>query len=181
MRIFFSLLAVVGWLLSTAPLRAEIEKIATVCEKGICAHWWPKLTPPSGWVHDREHSYLYNMNAMAPEGLSFANAETVMYANAVYKPRVPESTTLGAFIEDDHATFKKKSPGLAIKIDESLRTRDGKVAATWRMEPKEGDQWERIAYFEEDDYMIFVVSSRTTAGLARGMPSFEALVSHYAK
>ena len=77
-----------------SPSHAEIEKLATICDKGICPHWWPKVAPPKGWTHDPQHSYLYNINALAPEGKSFADAETVIYANAVYKPRVPESKTL---------------------------------------------------------------------------------------
>jgi hypothetical protein len=182
MRTSLFALSIAGWLLAATPADAEIEKLATICNKGICPHWWPKLIPPSGWVHDREHSYLHNMNALAPVGQSFPDAETVMYANAVHKPRVPDSATLAAFIEGDHATFKEKSPGLMIKADETLRTKDGTPAMTWRMEPKANAQWERIAYFEEDEYyMVFVISSRTVAGLASSMPSFEAMVTSYAK
>jgi hypothetical protein len=182
MRTHLFILAIVGGLFATTPAPAEIEKLATICGKGICPHWWPKLAPPAGWSHDREHSYLYNLNAMAPQGQSFADAETVMYANAIYKPRVPDAATLTAFIEGDHTTFTEKSPGIVIKADEAQRTKDGTLAKTWRLEPKGNDQWERIAYFEEDDYyMVFVISSRTAAGLARSMPSFESLLANYAK
>jgi hypothetical protein len=182
MRTLLLILATVGGLLATTPAPAEIAKLASICGKGICPHWWPKLAPPPGWSHDREHSFLYNLNAMAPEGQSFANADTVLYANAIYKPRVPDAATLAAFIEGDHTTFGEKSPGIVIKADETLRTKDGTPAKTWRMEPKANDQWERIAYFEEDEYyMVFVISSRTAAGLARSMPSFESLVTNYAK
>jgi hypothetical protein len=182
MRTILILIVALVQLIATPLAQAEVEKFATVCDKGICPYWWPKLTPPSGWFHDRRHSYLYNINAIAPDGQSFADAETVMYANAIYKPRVPDSPTLADFVEGDHATFKEKSPGLLIKADEVLRTKDGTLAKTWRMEPKEKGQWERIAYFEEDEYyMVFVISARTEAGLSRGMPAFEALVASYTK
>jgi hypothetical protein len=58
-----------------------------------------------------------------------------MYANAIYKPRVAAAETLAALIEEDHADFVKKWPGLQVKIDGDLRTRDGVLAKTWRMEP----------------------------------------------
>ena len=178
MRSYLPLVIALAFL-PLAPGHAEIEKIATVCDKGICPHWWPKLTPPAGWTHDREHSYLYNINALAPDGKSFANSETVMYANAIYKPRVPDSATLAAFIEGDHEAFKEKSPGLEIKVDKDLSTKDGTSVKTWRMEPRTDGQWERAAYFEEDEYyMVFIISSRTADGLDRSMPYFEAAVEN---
>ena len=182
MRTLLLGLAIVGWLPASTSVHAEIEKIAIICDKGICPNWWPKIIPPQGWMHDRESSHLYNINALAPAGQSFATAETVIYANAIYKPRVPGSTTLAIFIEGDHISFAKKSPGLVIAPDAALITRDGTQAKTWRMEPKAKGQWERIAYFEEDEYyMVFAISSKTAAGLARSMQSFEEAVTNYAK
>ena len=182
MHTFLLVVALFCAVLIATPGHAEMEKTATVCDKGICPHWWPKLAPPLGWVHDREHSYLYNINALAPEGKSFADAETVMYANAVYKPRVPDSRTLAEFVDGDHHSFKEKSPGLEIETDQVLRTKDGTLAKTWRMKPKSVGQWERIAYFEEDEYyMVFVISARTARGLVVSMQSFEALVASYVR
>jgi hypothetical protein len=113
---------------------------------------------------------------------SFAGAETVMYANAIHKPRVAAAKTLAALIEGDHAGFVKKWPRLQVKMDGDLRTRDGVLAKTWRMEATATGQWERIAYIEEGEYyLVFVISSRTAAGLARSTPSFEAMVTTYAK
>lgn len=147
-----------------SPAHSEMEKIATVCKTGICTYWWPKLTPPDGWQHDRNHSHHYNFNAMAPTGKSFGDAETVMYANAVYKPRIPEAKTLSEFIINDHASFRRETPDLTLRPSGKLKTKDGKEVVTWLLEPKSSGQWERVAYFEESDYyMVFVVSSRTAA------------------
>jgi len=73
---------------------AEIQKFANPCDQGICFSWWPKLPRVAGWHQDQDQSYNYKINAQAPDGRTFANAETVIYANAIYKPRVPESKTL---------------------------------------------------------------------------------------
>jgi hypothetical protein len=159
---------------------ADVEKVATICEKAICPHWWPKVSVPAGWQHDRDYSLHFNFNALAPQGKSFADADTVMYANAVYKPRVPESKTLQEFIATDHANFRRETRDLSIVSSGNVTTADGKSALTWLLEPKTTGQWERVAYVEEGDYyMVFVISSRTQAGRNAGMPSFESLLNQY--
>ena len=159
---------------------AETERIATPCEKGVCFHWWPKLVAPTGWMHDRDQSLHYNVNALAPAGKSFVNSETVMYANAILRSRVPESKTLQDFIKADHANFLRESPGLSIVPAEDLKTAEGTTARSWNLAPKAEGNWERVAYFEEGEYyMVFVISSRSEAGLREQMASFERLVAGY--
>ena len=94
------------------PGFAEIEKLATPCERELCFYWWPRLPPLEGWRHDREQSFQLRVNALAPEGEPFARAETVMYAKAIYKPRRPEATSLAKLIEADQGDFSKNVPGV---------------------------------------------------------------------
>lgn len=159
---------------------ADTERIATPCDRGVCFHWWPKVQVPSGWVHDRDNSLYFNFNALAREGEAFTDAETVMYANAIYRPRVPVAKTLDELIAQDQERFRSEIPDIEIATDRSLKTGDGKVARTWRLSPRSKGQWERVAYFEEGEYyMVFVISSRVKSGLERNMSSFESLVTDY--
>ena len=87
------LLALVLVLLS-GSVHAEIEKFATPTDAGIQLQWWPKVQLPPGWHFDPGSSHHFGFNAIAPDGSTFSKAETVMYANAEYKPRVPETTTV---------------------------------------------------------------------------------------
>ena len=170
----------IALMLLAAPASADTERIATACEKGVCFHWWPKLVAPAGWLHDRDQSLHYNFNALAPAGKSFADSDTVMYANAIFRPRVPDSKTLQDFIKADHANFLRESPGLSIAPAGDLKTADDMTALSWSLTPKTGGNWERVAYFEEGEYyMVFVISSRSEAGLREQMPSFERLVTGY--
>ena len=180
MRLFRLVLLCVAGSFVAVSAAAEVEKIATACDDRLCFHWWPKVQPPVGWKQDREQSFRYNFNALAPSGSTFAQAETVMYANAVFKPRVPEASSLASFVEQDQAKFA--AAGFGIRPDAPLRIASGKTAASWRLEPKPNGQWERIFYFEEGEYyMVFVISSRTSAGLQANMASFEALVAGYSQ
>jgi hypothetical protein len=71
----------------TTPACAAIEKNSVVCDTGICFYWWPTLPAINGWHQDKEQSFHENANVLAPDGSTSVDAETVIYANAVYKPR----------------------------------------------------------------------------------------------
>lgn len=164
----------------SSPASAEVEKIATTCKQQICFHWWPKVPAIKDWHHDRENSLHYNFNALAPIGKTFSNAETVMYANAVYKPRVPENKTLGAFIDGDLQKFRSDNPDLNVTEESPLKTGDGKTVRQFRLIPSLQGQWKRVAYIEEGDYYVdFVISSRSEKGLSDSSAAYEMLITSY--
>lgn len=159
---------------------AGLEKIAAVCNQKICFHWWPKLPTIEGWRHDRDYSLHYNFNALAPVGISFSIAETVMYSNAIYRPRVPDDRTLEQFIDGDTKKFRDTNPGLKIEETLPLKTGDAKVVRSFVLIPTASGQWERVSYLEEGDYyVVFVVSSRSESGLNAAMFAYEKLVANY--
>ena len=103
-----------------------------------------------------------------------------MYANAIYRPRVPNEKMLSAFIESDIQKFKDDNPGLVVEESTSLKTADGKTAKVFFLKPTRQGQWERLAYVEEDEYyMVFVASSRTESGLLSVSGAYESLVTQY--
>ena len=171
-------------LLATIPAvsYAEIEKIALNCETGICFHWWPKLPAVKGWHHDRENSYLFSANAQAPDGYTFKDAETVFYAKALYKPRIPDTKSLTALIEDDKRKFQSHDPTITITESEALTTKDGKTLRVLAFAPKEKGNWELVAYGEEGEfYLVFTLSSRTKDGYTKNIPIFKQYVAQYAE
>jgi hypothetical protein len=80
---------------------AEIYKEATPTDTGFDFVWWPIVTVPHGWLHDDGASHAQHVNALIPKGTTFANAPAVIYAEAVYKPRMPDTKSLTQFIADD--------------------------------------------------------------------------------
>lgn len=162
------------------PAFSDVEKIAQLCGEQICLRWWPRVELPDGWKHERGQSLHFNFIALAPKESNFATAESVMYANAIYRPRVPNEKTLRAFIDSDIQKFKTDNPGLSVTKLPALKTADGKIVQLFFLKPKKQGQWERVAYFEEGEYyMVFVASSRTEDGLRRVATAHETLVSQY--
>jgi hypothetical protein len=169
-------------ILLSVPLIAvpEIEKVGQVCEQGVCLAWWPKLVSAPGWHHERAASFQNGVNVQVPDGLMFSNAETVIYAKAAYKARIPEAISLAAFIKNDQNEFRKDDPSIAITEVTPLKTKDGKAFASYTFFPKDKGNWEEVSYGEEGEYyLIFTISSRSHAGLLGALPVFEQYIALY--
>jgi len=165
-----------GW----GPSYGEIEKLAIPGPNGINFHWWPKLPPVKGWHHDHEYSLHYGANALAPDGKTFADAETVMYAMALYKPRDPATTSVAVLIEQDRKRFLGNTPGVKIVEVEALVTADQKAFRSFTFFPAESGNWERVTYGEEGEFfLVFTLSSRSLAGYKACLPAYEDLIRRY--
>ena len=149
------------------PASAEVEKLGRPCESGICLYWWPRLPPVEGWHCDAGASERYGANALAPDGSTFMDAETVMYAKAIYRPRVPDVKSLENLMKNDKRDFAASVPGVSITdVDPIATTAHG--------------SWERVSYGEEGDfYLIFTVSSRTESSYEKSLPAYEAMIHGY--
>ena len=178
MRVLASLILAI--LCLAPPVRAEIEKIAIPDEEQMSFYWWPKLPKVAGWHQDMDYSFLYNVNALVPDSATFADAETIMYAKAVFKLRIPEIKSLDLLIERDKKTFLDNVPGVEIREVKPLVSADGKEFRSFTFFPPEAGNWERVSYGEEGEYyLVFTVSSRSKAGFDASENVYEKLVGLY--
>lgn len=159
---------------------AEIEKTALTCKTTICFYWWPKLPEVRGWHQDREQSYEFSANVLVPNGSTFSDAETVMYAEALYKPRIPETKTVEALIAGDEKRLLNDKPGIKVAESRGMVTGDGKLLRSVTFSPRQQGDWEQVSYGEEGDfYLIFTVSSRTKAAYQRAASTYVDLIKSY--
>lgn len=159
---------------------AGIDKIAETSDTGIHLMWWPKVTPPKGWHFDEGSSHRYAFNAMAPDGRTFSDAETVMYAKASYKPNMPGVKSLDAFADSDVSDPQWAEIGVSATPMPTIRSGDGKPWKVFDFAPGKEGNWERTVYGEEGDFwLVFTLSSRTEAGFRKALPVFESLVGDY--
>jgi len=165
---------------ASATASAEIEKTAIPTDRGLILHWWPKLPAIAGWHFDRDSSNHYGFAAWAPDNFTFASAETVIYARAIYKPRDPETKSPDILIERDRQTILAKAPGTRIEPAPSLPTADGRSFRSLSFAPGGKGNWERAAYGEEGDYyLIVIVSSRSQSGYQSANATFETFIARY--
>jgi hypothetical protein len=180
MRGLLALVLGLGLAAASATASAEIEKVAVPTDKGLTLHWWPKLPDVTGWHFDRDASYHYGFAAWAPDNSTFADAETVIYARAIYKPRDPGTKSLDMLIEQDKQRFLAGSPGTPIEPAASLRTADGRSFRSLSFPQSRSGTWDRAAYGEEGDYyLMFILSSRSQSGYQKAMAAFETFIARY--
>lgn len=175
--------------LSPVVSHGEIVKFGQQTDKGLQLYWWPRLPPSKGWASDGKASRLYGCNALAPVHQTFADAEAVIYACAAYKPRSPGLKSLRAFIDDDHATFRRDDPTLRLDRLPDLVTGGGAELTLYQLTPGSGANWEVIAYGEEagekgstpDEgfFLTFVLSARSQAARDAAQPAFRRMLQAY--
>ena len=171
----------------SSSLCAGIHKEAQVCnETGeMCFFWWPILPEVPGWQQDLQSSYAYRINAQAPVGYSFGNADAVIYANAIFKEGQPESSNLNEFIENDQNGFQERDPNMEIQFLGEENSKSGFSFKLYYLPPSSQGNWEIVAYSEETDrdgnqyFLVFVISSRTESALAEHRASFYDFVQNY--
>jgi hypothetical protein len=172
-----------AWLalaVAALPAAAEMEKNAVAGTQGIQLFWWPRLPAVEGWIHDRPTSLQYGAYMLVPRGKTFAEAEAVIYAKAMYKPRAPQISSLGQLIERDRKEFEDQPGGAKARDAERLYTADAQPLACLLFEPTGGGNWERVCYLEEGDYyVLFTLSSRSRAAFESTMKTYVTLINRY--
>ena len=159
---------------------AETEKIAIPSDAGMRMVWWPKVAPPKGWHFDQGASYHFAFNAMVPDGASFSNAETVMYAKASYKPRMPDTKDLKSFVNQDLSEFSSSTPKIDVKHESPLLSGDGASLEVYSFSPVAEGSWELVAYGEDAEYYLtFAISSKSKSGLTSSMEAFKQMLGNY--
>ena len=161
---------------------AGVYKLAVPAGSGMKLYWWPILPDLPGWVHDQLASKQYDANFLVPRGQTFANAPAVIYARALYKPRIPETKSIDQLIADDERQIAKDSPDIRMSEQAALQDRDGKGFRCVSFAPSAEGDWEFVAYGEEDDfYLIFTVSGNSPGALEKALPEFKKLIARYKK
>ena len=109
---------------------AAIEKIAQPTDTGIQFHWWPHLPAVRGWHRDEDATQHYGFNALAPNGTTFADGVSVIYARALYKPRITDRSVADV-IASDWRTMVGNTPGMQRTKLADVRDADGKAFAVY--------------------------------------------------
>ncbi len=179
-RFWIPLVAAIVFLGASTSSHAEVEKFATPSASGMHLYWWPRVPAVEGWIQDRDASAANSIFALVPTGQSFQDAPTVIYAKAVFKARVPDLTSLSAFVEDDKKGTLANAPGTTAVSAKPMTDGDGRGLVSLVFRPRSDGNWEQVSYLEEGEfYLVFAVSARNEAAFNSARTSYEWLVSHY--
>lgn len=135
------------------------------------------LTPPQGWTLDTESGASNGVPAVLyPEGSSWADSRTVMYANVTAKDSGQSGESM---IEYDVKRFTSEDPEVVIS-DLPSRTAGRKKVRVKSFLGKSPENYEAVAYIDEKDHVVFLVlSARDMETFESSLPSFSELVDSY--
>jgi hypothetical protein len=146
-------------------------------------HLPPLVAPPStyeGLAPRSRSEHSLRANALVPDGHAFADAESVICARALSKPRTPETKSLEGLIEADKAEFRAHDSTIKIEESKPVATADGRKLRTFEYTPTGAGSWERVAYGEEGDfYLLFTVSARSEGAYKAAQKVYEDLIERY--
>jgi len=166
---------------------AEIHREAAVCDESgeMCFFWWPKLPAIDGWQQDKDNSYHYAANTQVPVGFNIGNADSIIYAKAVYKSRQSEATNLEEFIIHDRESFLQRDPALQIDETKPVRSGRGTEFRSFSFKPQNEGNWEQVSYGEETDsdgneyFLVFVLSARSESSYKKTLGDYKKFITNY--
>ena len=165
--------------LAPGTAQAEILKLAVQGDAGVQFYWWPVMPRVEGWYHDRENSLFYGANAQAPAGSRFADAETVIYAKAIFKSNVPQIKDIAGLVGNDKALYLSEGNVRVVEVD-PLPSASGEAFRSCRFVPQGGGNWEQVAYAEEGEFfLLFTLSSRSRSGFEAARADFRQFIRGY--
>jgi hypothetical protein len=114
-------------ILCTATARAEVQKFLNPCGgQTLCASYQLVLTPPDGWVLDKQASSENKVQIMVPKGQSFATAEPLIYVQVFYQ--TDKAQTLADFARASNARWLAANPKAKITELPAVERANGKPA-----------------------------------------------------
>jgi hypothetical protein len=136
------------------------------------------LTAPLGWIIDNTSGREEGFTAVFyPEGSSWADAETVMYATYVNYDSTKKETVKD-IITSDSVQFQQAAPQLRVKRLSPIQIGKDKKAIIYSYS-SEGN-YETVAYLgEKKGVIVIVLSSKNKNGPVNYNRSFESLVKSY--
>jgi hypothetical protein len=138
-----------------------------------------EVVAPAGWVLDNKSGQPQNLHAVFyPDGGSWSQSLTIMYANVAKKGPGQETVELVMAVDDKR--FNDRNPGIEILELEAITTTAGKRARIKTFAKKPGLPTEAVAYLDEKKVVVFLVlSSRDPESFSAALPAFDELVTAY--
>ncbi len=135
------------------------------------------VSAPEGWAIDDKSGVSAGLHAVFyPEGSSWTEADSVMYAEIVHKDTCKNSTLEKVMRKDADEPAESRLM-VSVKDGGTLKTTKGRDA---QVRLFSGGENKAVAYVDEDKAVArLVVSSRTGEGLEGAMPAFREFVGTY--
>jgi hypothetical protein len=137
------------------------------------------LKEPKGWIMDSETAKSEGVQAVFyPDGSSWKNSVTVMYARVIYKDEV--QSTIDKVISSDVSDFLKLSNESTVSDSPSLEIRDKSKSISKVFYDAANKNYEMVTFIDDTKVVVILaLSSRQKAEYDKALPAFKDLVRSY--
>ena len=119
-------LLILGAAIGDNLARAEVQKFLNPCgSQKLCASYRLVLTPPDGWVLDKEATAKNNVQMLVPKGKTFATAEPLIYVQVFYHR--DKQQTMADFARVSNEDWIKDNPSAKISELPAVERSNGKA------------------------------------------------------
>lgn len=183
-RLFRRLAAVFAFLAISLSAHAEVQKFMHQCDSRLCPFFRAMVTPPDGWVEDKQATRYFKVVMLLPQGQNFDQAPAKIYAVARYNPK---KQPIADFLPDNLADWKSRAQDAKIEKLADL-PRNGKPAfVRYRFEApgleEQGYEQQAVTSDTDKDGNSFVItitlSANTPAAFRAAEAAYQAILDKY--
>lgn len=169
-------------LLVSSTAGAEALKPFIPAAPSMQGFWWPVYIDASGTQQESFYGLPLGDYPSAADGTLLSNIETIIYARALFKPRMPTITSLEELIESDQKQFRSRNPGVQISATEPVTAGDNERLVSYTYFPQKSGTWERVSYSEEGEfYLLFTIRSQSQQRYRQDLESYLSYIRKYRK
>jgi hypothetical protein len=90
-----------GLLAATGAAQAEVQKFMNSCDGKLCPSYQLVLTPPNGWIIDKDVTAKNKVQIMVPVGKDFFNAPALIYVQVFFRANKEQSLANFASVSNE--------------------------------------------------------------------------------
>lgn len=176
MRLAVRVIAALALLAAALPARAEVQKFMNSCDGKLCPFFRASVTPPEGWVEDKEATDYFKAVMFLPKGVAFDKAPAKIYAVARYNPK---KQPVADFLPDSIKDWKSRARDARITRLADMPRADGKpIFILQKFESRrlkeQGYELQAVTSDDDKDGNRFVITITLSADTEKAFKDAEA-------
>jgi hypothetical protein len=174
---------VLAALFATTSAQAEIRKLMGVGDGKLTPRFELILTPPKGWVQEKEASKANGVQMLVLRGKNFHSAPALMYVKISY--RRDKEQTVEQFVENSQRRWRESVPDTKIEKLADVERADGRPAyLSYRYEnPSRPQQrFEAVSFGLDSDkdgndfFVMVAVTGKDKKAIDQAMATYNAFL-----
>ncbi len=170
-------------LFSATSAQAEIRKLMGIGDGKLTPRFELILTPPKGWVEEKEASKANGVQMLVPRGKDFHSAPALMYVKVSY--RRDKEQTVEQFVDNSQKRWRESVPDTKIEKLADVERAGGRPAyLSYRYENpgRPQQRFEAVSFGIDSDkdgndfFLMVAVTGKDKKAIDQAMAAYNAFL-----